>query len=134
MNQQEGRLGGALALNRNVSGLLPDKLFARMLAVVIACVTIPEMIALAIASDAHRSSLLGSFFMLLPPLVCGVYFISRSLTQPLAKLTAETDSLGRRAEMGAVTPPCNARRRSRAKCGGTSRPTSAVMPRPSERW
>ncbi|MEJ0035646.1 MAG: HAMP domain-containing sensor histidine kinase [Gammaproteobacteria bacterium] len=106
MNQQEGRgsSGGATALSRNVSGLLPDGLFARMLAIVVACVAIPEIIALAIAPQAHRSSLLGSFFMLLPPLACGVYFMARSVTRPLAKLTDEADSLGRRAEIGAVTP------------------------------
>lgn len=106
MNRDEGRVGsgGAPALSRNWSGLLPDSLFARMLVVVIACVSIPEILALSIASDAHRSSLLGSFFMLLPPLVCGVYFTSRSLTRPLANLADEADSLGRRAESGAVTP------------------------------
>jgi signal transduction histidine kinase len=75
-----------------------------MLLIVIACVAIPEIIALAIAPEAHRSSVLGSFFMLLPPLVCGVYFVARSVTQPLAQLTNEADSLGRRAEIGAITP------------------------------
>jgi len=106
MDSREGRdsSGGAAALSRNLSGLLPDGLFPRMLAIVLACVAVPEIIALAIAPEAHRSSLLGSFFMLLPPLVCGVFFIARSLTQPLAKLTDEADSLGRRAEIGAVTP------------------------------
>ena len=106
MNAREGResSGGALALSRNLSGLLPDAVFPRMLAIVIACVAVPEVIALAIAPQAHRSSLLGAFFMLLPPLACGVFFIARSLTQPLAKLAEEANSLGRRAEIGAVTP------------------------------
>src|SRR5262245_3887877 len=105
MKQEEGRSsGGAPAHRRNLIGLLPDGLFARMLAILVACVAVPEVVALLIAPEAHRSSLLGSFFMLLPPLVCGVYFIARSLTQPLAKLTDEADSLGRRAEIGAVTP------------------------------
>ncbi len=105
MNQDEGRSsGGASAPSRNLSSLLPDGLFPRMLAIVIGCVAIPEVVALLIAPEAHRSSLLGSFFMLLPPLACGVYFIARSVTQPLAKLTDEADSLGRRAEIGAVTP------------------------------
>ncbi len=86
MKLEEGRVDsagaqcGATALNQNMNGLLPDGLFARMLVVVIACVAFPRF-SLSIASDAHRASLLGSFFML-PPLVCGVYFISRSLTQP----------------------------------------------------
>ena len=106
MNAEEGRgsSGGASAPGRHLRGLLPDGLFARMLAIVVACVAVPEIVALAIAPEAHRSSLLGSFFMLLPPLVCGVYFIARSVTQPLAKLTDEADSLGRRAEIGTVTP------------------------------
>ena len=45
MNQEEGRVSavgtqhGAAALGPNVSGLLPDGLFARMLVIVIACVT-----------------------------------------------------------------------------------------------
>jgi signal transduction histidine kinase len=106
MSSIEGRStsGSAAALGRNIGGLLPEGLFARMLVIVLASVTLPEIVALWIASEAHRSSLLGSFFMLLPPLVCGVYFISRSVTRPLAKLTDEADSLGRRAEIGAVTP------------------------------
>ena len=60
---REGRSGsgGAQALSRNLRGLLPDGLFARMLAIVIACVAIPEIIALAIAPEAHRSAVLGSF-------------------------------------------------------------------------
>jgi signal transduction histidine kinase len=99
-----GFSGGAAALSRNASGLLPDGLFGRMLMIVIACVAVPEIIALMIAPEAHRASLLGSFFMLLPPLACGVYFAARSVTQPLSKLTDEADSLGKRVEIGAVHP------------------------------
>jgi signal transduction histidine kinase len=91
--------------SRGVSvGLMPDGLFGRMLVVVLACVTVPHALALVIAPEAHRTSLLGTLFMVLPPLICGVYFVARSIAQPLAKLTDEADSLGRRAEMGAVEP------------------------------
>jgi hypothetical protein len=99
-----GFSGGAAALSRNASGLLPEGLFGRMLMIVVACVAIPAIIALMIAPEAHRASLLGSFFMLLPPLACGVYFAARSVTRPLSKLTDEADSLGKRVEMGTVQP------------------------------
>ena len=91
--------------SREVSvGLMPDALFGRMLVVVLACVTIPHALALVIAPEAHRTSLLGTLFMVLPPLVCGVYFLARSIARPLAKLTDEAGALGRRVEMGAVEP------------------------------
>jgi signal transduction histidine kinase len=86
------------------NGLLPEGLFGRMLVIVVACVVLPEIIALLIAPEAHRASLLGSFFMLLPPLACGIYFAARSVTRPLEKLTDEADSLGRRAELGSIQP------------------------------
>jgi signal transduction histidine kinase len=83
---------------------MPDGLFGRMLVVMLAAVTVPHAIALLIAPEDHRTSLLGTLFMLLPPLACGVYFAARSVTRPLAKLTDEADSLGRRVELGAVEP------------------------------
>jgi signal transduction histidine kinase len=75
-----------------------------MLAVMLAAVLVPLLIALLIAPEAHRASLLGALFMILPPLACGVYFAARSVTGPLAKLTEEAGLLGRRAEPGAVEP------------------------------
>jgi signal transduction histidine kinase len=98
-NRSVGKLS-----SRTLAAFLPDSLFGRMMVIMLACVTIPHVIALAIAPEAHRASLLGTFFMLLPPLTCGVYFMARSVTGPLAKLTDEADLLGRRAEPGAVEP------------------------------
>lgn len=86
------------------AGLLPDSLFGRMLVIMLGCVALPHAIALLIAPDDHRASLLGALCMVLPPLVCGVYFTARSIAKPLTKLTGEAESLGRRAELGAVAP------------------------------
>jgi len=78
--------------------LLPDSLFGRMLVIMLACVGVPHAIALLIAPEAHRSSLIGALFMLLPPVACGVYYAARSVTRPLARLRDEADSLGRGIE------------------------------------
>jgi signal transduction histidine kinase len=101
MNQPGGlgSSGGGAAPSRNTNGLLPAGLFGRMLVIIAACVAIPEIIALVIAPEAHRASLLGSFFMLLPPLACGVYFAARSVTLPLSRLTEDAESLGKQVEM-----------------------------------
>lgn len=84
--------------------LLPDGVFGRMLIIVLASVGVPHAIALLIAPEAHRSSLLGALVMLLPPVACGVYFAARSVTRPLARLTDEAESLGRGAEGGHAEP------------------------------
>ena len=83
---------------------LPNGLFGRMLAILLGCVAVPQLLALLIAPEDHRASLLGALFMVLPPLVFGVFYLSRSITAPLAKLTSEAESLGRRSELGAIQP------------------------------
>ena len=85
-------------------GWMPDGVFGRMMAITLAAVVVPHVVALAIAPEDHRASLLGTLFLLLPPVACGVYFSARSVTRPLAKLTDEADLLGRRVEPGAVEP------------------------------
>lgn len=85
-------------------GWVPDGVFGRMMAITFAAVVVPHIVALAIAPEDHRASLLGTLFLLLPPVACGVYFSARSVTRPLAKLTDEADLLGRRVEPGAVQP------------------------------
>jgi signal transduction histidine kinase len=97
-------LPAARRLRASLLNWLPDRLFARMLITLLFCVTVPHFLALALAPEEHRTSLLGTLFMLLPPLACGVYFAARSVTSRLAKLTDEADSLGRRVEFGAVEP------------------------------
>lgn len=86
------------------AGWLPDGVFGRMMAIMVAAVVSPHILAMVIAPKDHRGSLLGTLFLLLPPVACGVYFAARSVTRPLAKLTDEADLLGRRAEQGAVEP------------------------------
>jgi signal transduction histidine kinase len=95
---------GKLSSRTLLAGLLPDSLFGRMLAIMLVAVIVPHALALAIAPEAHRASLLGTLFIILPPLACGAYFAARSVTEPLAKLTDEAHLLGRRAEPGAVEP------------------------------
>jgi signal transduction histidine kinase len=99
MSKQDGlgQIGRGMAL-----GLLPEGLFGRMLVIVLACVILPHVIALAIAPEDHRASLLGTLFMILPTVVCGVWFAARSVTLPLSKLTDEADALGRRDELGTI--------------------------------
>ena len=93
-----GRLG--LATVR----VLPDTVFGRLLLIILASVGVPHAIALLIAPEAHRSSLLGAMLMLLPPVGLGVYFAARSITRPLERLRNEVESLGRGAtESPAVT-------------------------------
>ena len=83
---------------------LPDTVFGRLLLIVLASVGVPHAIALLIAPEAHRASLLGAMLMLLPPVALGVFFAARSITRPLARLTDEAESLGRGTECAPATP------------------------------
>jgi signal transduction histidine kinase len=78
--------------------MLPDTVFGRLLLIIVASVGVPDAIALFIAPEEHRVSLLGALFLLLPPVGLGVYFAARSITRPLAQLTSEADTLGRGVE------------------------------------
>jgi signal transduction histidine kinase len=78
--------------------LLPDSVFGRILMVVLACIAGSHGIALLLAPDEHRSSLIGALFLLLPPLAIGVFAAARSITRPLTQLIAEAESLGRGVE------------------------------------
>jgi hypothetical protein len=66
-----------------------------LLLIVLASVSLPLGIALWIAPDEHRISLLGALFLLLPPVAIGVYLAARGITRALAQLTNEAESLGR---------------------------------------
>jgi signal transduction histidine kinase len=82
---------------------VPDTLFGRMLIIVLASVGVPHAIALVIAPQAHRSSLLGALFLLLPPVAFGVFCAARSITRPLARLADGMGALGRRDESPSAT-------------------------------
>jgi signal transduction histidine kinase len=84
--------------------VFPDTVFGRLLIIMLASVGVPHAIALLIAPQAHRSSLLGVLFLLLPPVASGVYFAARSITRPLARLAGEAESLGRGTECAASDP------------------------------
>jgi signal transduction histidine kinase len=84
--------------------VLPDTVFGRLLLIVMASVGVPHAIALLIAPEAHRSSLLGAMLMLLPPVGLGVYFAARSITRPLERLRSEVESLGRADQEAALAP------------------------------
>lgn len=78
--------------------LVPDTVFGRLLLVMLASVGVPHALALLIAPEDHRASLIGALFLLLPPVALGVYFAARSITRPLARLKNEAEALGRGAE------------------------------------
>jgi signal transduction histidine kinase len=84
--------------------VLPDTVFGRLLLIVMASVGVPHAIALLIAPEAHRSSLLGAMLMLLPPVGLGVYFAARSITRPLERLRSEVESLGRADQEATLAP------------------------------
>jgi signal transduction histidine kinase len=77
---------------------LPDSVFGRLLLIMVASVGVPHAIAILIAPDDHRASLMGALCLLLPPVALGVYFAARSITRPLASLASEADSLGRNVD------------------------------------
>lgn len=91
-------------LGRTTARVLPDTVFGRLLLIVMASVGVPHAIALLIAPEAHRSSLLGAMLMLLPPVGLGVYFAARSITRPLERLRSEVESLGRADQEAALAP------------------------------
>jgi signal transduction histidine kinase len=78
--------------------LLPDSVFGRTLVIVLACIAGSHGLALLLAPDEHRSSLLGALLLLVPPVVIGVFAAARSVTRPLSQLIAEADGLGRGVE------------------------------------
>jgi signal transduction histidine kinase len=84
--------------------MLPDSVFGRLLLIVMASVGLPLAIALWIAPDEHRVSLLGALCLLVPPVAVGVYLAARSITRALAQLTNEAESLGRGMECAAHEP------------------------------
>jgi signal transduction histidine kinase len=103
MNAQVSRLfrpGTGLKAHR----VLPDSVFGRLLIIVLASVSLPLGIALWIAPDDHRISLLGALFLLLPPVAIGVYLAARGITRTLAQLTNEAESLGRGVDCAAHEP------------------------------
>ena len=64
----ESRASRRSAGARNVDRWLPRlRVFGRLLLIMLASVGVPHAIALLIAPEAHRASLLGALFMLLPP-------------------------------------------------------------------
>jgi signal transduction histidine kinase len=102
-----GRLSGFFGLRPGLKShlrVLPDTVFGRLLLIMIASVGAPHAIALLIAPEDHRMSLLGALFLLLPPVALGAYFAARSITKPLTDLTNEADSLGRNVETEAYQP------------------------------
>jgi len=94
---------GLKRLVRNLP--LPDTVFGRLLLAVLTCVALPYAGAVLIAPDDHRASLIGAFFLLVPPLAIGLWLVARHITKPLSVLVAEADLLGRGgAEPGAHEP------------------------------
>jgi signal transduction histidine kinase len=78
--------------------VLPDSVFGQLLLIMIASIGAPLAMALWIAPEDHRVSLLGTLFLLVPPVAIGVYLAARSITRTLAQLTNEAESLGRGVE------------------------------------
>src|SRR5690349_11813754 len=109
----------------HVPRVLPDTVFGRLLLIVLASVGAPHALALLIAPEAHRSSLLGAMLMLLPPVGLGVYFAARSITRPLERLQSEVESLGRGAECPTVAP--DGPREMRALCAAVDEAQSRVQ-------
>src|SRR5262245_1531945 len=105
--------------------VLPDTVFGRLLLIVLASVGVPHAIALLIAPEAHRASLLGAMLMLLPPVGLGVYFAARSITRPLERLRNEVESLGRGADCPAVA--CDGRREMRSLCAAVDEAQSRMQ-------
>lgn len=78
--------------------VLPDSLFGRLLLIMTASVGAPLAMALWIAPEDHRVSLLGAIFLLVPPVAIGVYLAAHSIARALAQLTNEAEALGRGVE------------------------------------
>src|SRR5689334_3774191 len=78
--------------------LLPGSRFGRLLVIMGSSICWPMAIALTLAPDEHRVSLIGLLCLLIPPVALGVYFAARSITRSLAQLTNEAESLGKGLE------------------------------------
>src|SRR5262245_19572720 len=78
---------------------LPDSVYGRLMLIVSLCVGVPVGIALALAPDDHRVSLIGALCLLIPPVAIGVYLAARSITRQLTRLRYEAESLGRGVEI-----------------------------------
>lgn len=105
MNGASARAHAWNGLKRLVRKLpLPDTVFGRLLLATLACLALPYAAAVLIAPADHRASLIGAFFLFVPPLAAGLYLVARHITKPLAAMVAEADLLGRGAEAGAHEP------------------------------
>lgn len=85
-------------LKSDVLGVVPDSLYGRLLLIMVGSIGFPVGIALAIAPDDHRVSLIGALCLLIPPVAIGVFFAARSVARPLAQLANEAEALGRGTE------------------------------------
>ena len=86
---------GTLEVARRPGRLWLRSVFSRLLLIMLVSVGAPLLIALLIAPEDHRSSLLGALFLVLPPVALGAYFAARSITAPLARLKTQAEALGR---------------------------------------
>lgn len=108
--------------------MIPDSVFGRILYVVLGCIAGSHGIALALAPDEHRWSLVGALLLLVPPVALGVFAAARSITRPLSQIITEAEGLGRgieRVPMPAFGPR-EVRRLSTAFEGAQERMTSYV--------
>ena len=85
-------------MSAQVFRLIPDSVLGRILCIVLGCIAGSHGIALLLAPDEHRSSLIGALLLLVPPVVIGVFAAAHSITRPLSQLIAEAECLGRSAE------------------------------------
>lgn len=108
--------------------MIPDSVFGRILYVVLGCIAVSHGIALLLAPDEHRWSLIGALLLLLPPVALGVFAAARSITRPLSQIIAEAESLGRSIERVPIPAfgPREVRRLSTAFEGAQERMTSYV--------
>ncbi len=82
--------------------VLPDSVFGRLLLIMMVSIGVPYAIALFMAPAEHRSSLLGTLCLLLPPVAIGAYVAARSVTRHLARLADDAEELGRGTERNAA--------------------------------
>jgi signal transduction histidine kinase len=78
--------------------MIPDSVFGRLLYVVLGCLAASHGIAVLLAPDEHRWSLIGALLLVVPPVAIGVFAAARSITRPLSQIVAEAERLGRSIE------------------------------------